>query len=166
MPRLTHGFLLLLLALATATSFVAAFPAPGGARPLQPIAVRAATAAAAAQLKKSERAYLQPANIRKLEAPTKLQPRQATPSKRMGQRRRNVKRDTAPKKKDYSSFLCPGGAVACPVVDDPEGITSESAATLEASLTALADWFRVGFECIELDSELNQCGGCLALGKG
>jgi hypothetical protein len=52
------------------------------------------------------------------------------------------------------------------VVDDPEGITSESAATLEASLTALADWFRVGFECIELDSELNQCGGCLALGKG
>jgi hypothetical protein len=33
-------------------------------------------------------------------------------------------------------------------------------------LNSLADWFKIGFECIELDTELNSCGGCLALGQG
>jgi len=100
---------------------------------------------------------------RALEAPSKLQPRAPQASKRMGQRRR---RSTAPdlKKKDYSSFLCPGGAVACPVVE--EEITPFAIDILTSNLNSVADWFRIGFECIELDTELNQCGGCTALGKG
>lgn len=81
----------------------------------------------------------------------------------MGQRK--VKKSEPLKKKDYSSFLCPGGAVACPVYTGEE-VTSESVAQLEGSLSSLADWFKLGFECMELDSELNSCGGCLALGAG
>lgn len=107
-----------------------------------------------------------PADARALarEPPSKLQPRAPQASKRMGQRRRRSTPE--PKKaKDYSSFLCPAAAVACPV-GDTEGVTPEAAAALEAQLSTLADWFKVGFECIELDTELNQCGGCLALGKG
>jgi hypothetical protein len=100
-----------------------------------------------------------------IDAPTKLQPRAAQPSRRMGQRR-SKKPDTV-KQKDYSSFLCPGGSVACPVppasIDE---ITPESAAALGGSLNSLADWFKIGFECIELATELNSCGGCLALGQG
>lgn len=98
------------------------------------------------------------------EPPSKLQPRAPQASKRMGQRRRRGVVEPK-KKKDYSSFLCPAAAVACPV-GDTEGVTPEAAATLESQLNTLADWFKVGFECIELDTELNQCGGCLALGKG
>jgi len=69
------------------------------------------------------------------------------------------------KKKDYSSFLCPGGSVACPVYTG-EDVTPDSVSALEGSLSSLADWFKIGFECMELDSELNSCGGCLALGAG
>lgn len=100
------------------------------------------------------------------DAPTKLQPRQASqPSRRMGQRR--SKKSEPLKQKDYSSFLCPGGSVACPVPPASfEEITPESAATLGGSLNSLADWFKIGFECIELATELNSCGGCLALGQG
>lgn len=104
-----------------------------------------------------------PVKARAIEAPSKLQPRAPQASKRMGQRRRQQKKDVL-KKKDYSSFLCPGGAVACPVSVDE--ITEESTLVLQSGLNSLADWFRVGFECIELDTELNQCGGCLALGTG
>jgi hypothetical protein len=89
--------------------------------------------------------------------------KRATPTRRMGQRK--VKKSEPLKKKDYSSFLCPGGAVACPVYTGEE-VTSESVAQLEGSLSSLADWFKLGFECMELDSELNSCGGCLALGAG
>lgn len=100
-----------------------------------------------------------------LDAPSKLQPRVPQPSRRMGQRR--SKKPEPLKQKDYSSFLCPGGSVACPVppasLDD---ITPESTALLSTSLNSLADWFKVGFECIELATELNSCGGCLALGAG
>lgn len=85
------------------------------------------------------------------------------PTRRMGQRK--AKKSEVLKKKDYSSFLCPGGSVACPVYTGEE-VTSDSAATLESSLSSLADWFKIGFECMELDSELNSCGGCLALGAG
>ncbi|BEJ14944.1 hypothetical protein CspHIS471_0407110 [Cutaneotrichosporon sp. HIS471] len=83
------------------------------------------------------------------EPPTKLQPRAPQASKRMGQRRRRG----TPEKKDYSSFLCPAAAIACPITDGGE-------------LNELADWFRVGFECIEPETELNQCGGCVVMGKG
>jgi len=100
------------------------------------------------------------------DAPTKLQPRQASqPSRRMGQRR--SKKSEPLKQKDYSSFLCPGGSVACPVPPASfDEITPESAANLGGSLNSLADWFKIGFECIELATELNSCGGCLALGQG
>jgi len=98
-------------------------------------------------------------------APAKLQPRQPQPSKRMGQRR--AKRAEPLKKKDYSSFLCPGGSVACPIPPPSAAdITPQSITTLESSLNSLADWFKVGFECIELDTELNSCGGCLSFGAG
>jgi hypothetical protein len=100
-----------------------------------------------------------------LDAPSKLQPRQAQPSRRMGQRR--SKKPEPLKQKDYSSFLCPGGSVACPVPPASiEEITPESTAALSSSLNSLADWFKIGFECIELATELNSCGGCLALGAG
>lgn len=95
-------------------------------------------------------------------APSKLQPRAPQASKRMGQRRRRAVTEPK-KKKDYSAFLCPGGSVACPV---GEPVSAAQGEALEATLNSLGDWFKVGFECIELDTELNQCGGCLALGKG
>lgn len=82
----------------------------------------------------------------------------------MGQRR--AKRSEPLKKKDYSSFLCPGGSVACPIPSHLDQITPDSVAALDGSLNSLADWFKVGFECIELETELNSCGGCLALGAG
>lgn len=80
----------------------------------------------------------------------------------MGQRKRRST-PVEKKKKDYSSFLCPGGSVACPVGD---AVSASEGAALESTLNSLGDWFKIGFECIELDTELNQCGGCLALGKG
>lgn len=103
--------------------------------------------------------------------PQALQPRAPQPTKRMGQRRALK---PSVQKKDYSSFLCPGGSVACPVpltlevddIDEYGRSKKEAAETLEGSLTSLADWFRVGFECIELEIEPNSCGGCLALGAG
>ncbi|WVR05767.1 hypothetical protein IAU60_002792 [Kwoniella sp. DSM 27419] len=96
---------------------------------------------------------------------TKLQPRAPQPSRRMGAQKRAKKVEPL-KKKDYSSFLCPGGSVACPIPPASGEITMESAAALDSSLKSLADWFKVGFECVELDTELNSCGGCLALGAG
>ncbi|WVW82124.1 hypothetical protein I302_104129 [Kwoniella bestiolae CBS 10118] len=97
-------------------------------------------------------------------AADKLQPRAPQPSRRMGAQKRAKKVEPL-KKKDYSSFLCPGGSVACPIPTS-EDITTESVTKLESSLNSLADWFKVGFECVELDTELNSCGGCLALGAG
>lgn len=97
------------------------------------------------------------------DAPSKLQPRAPQPSRRMGATKRSKKMEPL-KKKDYSSFLCPGGSVACPIPGDE--VTPSSVEALEQSLNSLADWFKVGFECVELDTELNSCGGCLALGSG
>lgn len=94
-------------------------------------------------------------------SPTQLKPRSPQPSRRMGQRRA-AKAETL--KKDYSSFLCPGGSVACPIFSHET--TPASIASLEGGLNSLADWFKTGFECIELATELNSCGGCLALGAG
>jgi len=83
----------------------------------------------------------------------------------MGQRR--AKKVEPLRKKDYSSFLCPGGSVACPIPSHSlDQVTPASAAALDSSLNSLADWFKVGFECIEMETELNSCGGCLALGAG
>ncbi|WRT63985.1 uncharacterized protein IL334_000912 [Kwoniella shivajii] len=96
--------------------------------------------------------------------PSKLQPRAPQPSRRMGAQKRAKKVEPL-KKKDYSSFLCPGGSVACPIPSSDD-ITPESAELLQSSLNSLADWFKIGFECIELATELNSCGGCLALGAG
>lgn len=59
---------------------------------------------------------------------------------------------------------CPGGSVACPIPGDE--VSPSSVEALEKSLNSLADWFKVGFECVELETELNSCGGCLALGSG
>lgn len=65
--------------------------------------------------------------------------------------------------------------MACPVrnpglepedVDELGRTRKRSAIELQSQLSSLADWFRVGFECIELDIEPNSCGGCLALGSG
>lgn len=97
--------------------------------------------------------------------PIQLQPRSPQPSRRMGQRR--AAKTEPLKKKDYSSFLCPGGSVACPIPSHSlEDVTPTSISALQNSLKSLADWFKTGFECIELDAELNSCGGCLALGAG
>ncbi|WWD17993.1 hypothetical protein CI109_102439 [Kwoniella shandongensis] len=104
-----------------------------------------------------------PAAAAAADPPSKLQPRAPMPSRRMGATKRSKKVEPL-KKKDYSSFLCPGGSVACPI--PPDEITPESAVTLQSGLNSLADWFKVGFECVELDTELNSCGGCLALGAG
>jgi hypothetical protein len=83
----------------------------------------------------------------------------------MGQRK--AKKAEPLQKKDYSSFLCPSSAIACPVSPVPiEDVNAESAGALEASLNTLADWFKAGFECVELATELNQCGGCLSLAQG
>lgn len=84
---------------------------------------------------------------------------------RMGARAAS-KRKAAVEPKDFSTFLCPVGSYACPAVDDLSAVTPESAATLTASLTSLADWMTTGFECVEFDTELSQCGGCLSLGAG
>lgn len=101
---------------------------------------------------------------RVVDPPTKagIYPRQA--SVRMG--KRMAKKPEPLQKQDYSSFLCPASAVACPVVEPGMSVTSESIAKLSEGLNSLADWFTVGFECVDLATELNQCGGCLALGEG
>lgn len=98
-----------------------------------------------------------------VDPPSKLQPRAPQPSRRMGATKRSKKIEPL-KKKDYSSFLCPGGSVACPIPGNE--VSPSSVEALEKSLNSLADWFKVGFECVELETELNSCGGCLALGSG
>jgi hypothetical protein len=90
-----------------------------------------------------------------------LVPRQST---RMG--KRAPKKVEPLQKKDYSSFLCPASAVACPVYDPNTPATPESISKLSDGLNSLGDWFTVGFECVDLAAELNQCGGCLAFGEG
>ncbi len=89
-------------------------------------------------------------------AHAKLQPRATV---QMGRRK---KKSNIPKeKKDYSSFLCPGGSIACPI----PGAASDAKA-LEIQLNSLADWFRIGFECSEVDSDVENCGACTSLGQG
>lgn len=96
--------------------------------------------------------------------PVALVPRQNQPSTRLG--RRAPKKVAPLEKKDYSSFLCPASAVACPVSEPDTPVSPESIAALSEGLNSLADWFTTGFECVDLATELNQCGGCLAFGEG
>lgn len=65
-------------------------------------------------------------------------------------------------KKDYSAFLCPDKAIACPVTKPGE----LRASVKESQLVTLKDWFKAGFECLDTKEELSSCGGCSSLGKG
>lgn len=106
---------------------------------------------------------------------SKLQPRQNAPVSSRGMGRRKLARSLQEKaekaKKDYSAFLCPGGSNACPNPStrrDPatgkeRPVTPQE---MQASLSSLADWFKVGFECVEFETEENACGGCVTLGNG
>lgn len=102
-----------------------------------------------------------------------LQPvKRAEPSSRYGRKKRS-KVEKKAEKKDYSSFLCPGGSVACPAhvavkAGSAKGVVERMMTPDELSrqLNSLADWFKIGFECMELDNELNSCGGCVTLGSG
>ncbi len=98
---------------------------------------------------------------------TKLKPRQQpAATAQMGRRK---KKDNIPKeKKDYSSFLCPGGSIACPIppANADATISAAQIKTLESQLSSLADWFRIGFECSEVDSDVENCGACVSLGQG
>lgn len=129
------------------------------AKPAAVVARKPAPDAAAQQQAKAAKRNLQPV-------------KRAEPSSRYGLKKR-AKVEKKQEKKDYSSFLCPGGSVACPA---PVTIKSGSAKgvvervlspdELSRQLNSLADWFKVGFECIEFENELNSCGGCVTLGSG
>lgn len=77
---------------------------------------------------------------------------------RMG--RRDQSQLTSPVEVEASppieEFLCPKPSLACPVVNGapvPE-------------LLSLADWFDIGFECVETKEDMNNCGGCTSLKIG
>lgn len=106
---------------------------------------------------------------------SKLQPRQNAPVSSRGMGRRKLARSLQEKaeraKKDYSAFLCPGGSNACPNPatrrDPATGVERPmTPAEMQGSLSSLADWFKVGFECVEFETEENACGGCVTLGRG
>jgi hypothetical protein len=84
-------------------------------------------------------------------------------SKAAGKRKPHELKQAGPvSRKDFSSFLCPDGATACPV---PAPGSDRSTAT-ESDLHQITTWLASGFECIPTDEELNSCGGCLSLGQG
>jgi hypothetical protein len=76
------------------------------------------------------------------------------PSRRMGKRAKETSSQAA--RKDYSTFLCPDQTLACPV----------KAGLKESELSTLADWFKIGFECLDTKTERKSCGGCASLGSG
>jgi hypothetical protein len=97
-------------------------------------------------------------------------------------------------RKDYSPFLCPSPEApvasttisasvplnpnnipvvtemrACPapgtgIVGDIVNDISPQA--LGAQMNTLADWFRIGFECVDLETDNVNCGGCASFGLG
>jgi hypothetical protein len=95
-------------------------------------------------------------------------------------------------KKDYSAFLCPGAeslALAAPTGTNPAAPGAEPLSVLKAcpapgtgiagdlvegmspeelsrQMNGLADWFRVGFECVDFQVDVKNCGGCAAFGTG
>ena len=149
--------------------FAAAQPLNDNAHPDLKIPPVARTAKSATPVYAAEKR----APSRRARRADKVEPRQNMPAtsaravqKRAPSRRaRIVDKAQFLKKEEYSSFLCPGKSVACPVYAG-ENVTAESVSALEDNLSSLDNWFEVGFECMELDSELNSCGGCLALGAG
>jgi hypothetical protein len=132
------------------------------AAPAKPAAVvvrQPAPDAAALQQAKAAKRNLQPV-------------KRAEPSSRYGRKKR-AKVEKKQEKKDYSSFLCPGGSVACPAPvsvksGSDKGVVERMMTPEELSrqLNSLADWFKIGFECMEFENELNSCGGCVTLGLG
>jgi hypothetical protein len=97
-------------------------------------------------------------------------------------------------KKDYSPFLCPSPEApviavststalplnpnnvpvltkmkSCPapgaglVGDALEGLSPEE---LGAQMETLADWFRIGFECVDFENDAENCGGCAIFNLG
>lgn len=129
------------------------------AKPAAVVARKRAPDAAAQQQAKAAKRNLQPV-------------KRAEPSSRYGLKKR-AKVEKKQEKKDYSSFLCPGGSVACPATvtvksGSAKGVVERvlSPDELSRQLNSLADWFKVGFECIEFENELNSCGGCVTLGSG
>lgn len=95
-------------------------------------------------------------------------------------------------KKDYSAFLCPGAeslALAAPTGTNTVASGAEPLSVLKAcpapgtgiagdlvegmspeelsrQMNGLADWFRVGFECVDFQVDVKNCGGCAAFGTG
>lgn len=102
----------------------------------------------------------------------KLQPRAPQASSKMGRRKlkKALADRAAAEKKDYSNFLCPGGSKACPnpsTKKDKSGVERPvGPEEMGKMLQSLPDWFKVGFECVEFENELNSCGGCVTLGTG
>ena len=70
------------------------------------------------------------------------------PSKRPHPRR-DMEEQTA--FNDLNAMLCPSGLSACPV---------ESTATLPKTL---AEWATLDHECVELETDLQSCGGCASI---
>lgn len=97
-------------------------------------------------------------------------------------------------KKDYSPFLCPSPEApvvaaststalplnpnnvpvltkmkSCPapgaglVGEALEGLSPEE---LGAQMETLADWFRIGFECVDFENDAENCGGCAIFNLG
>lgn len=109
----------------------------------------------------SQHAPIQPALVNRTPAPQ--------PSRRMGLKSRSPAGGkkgqqilSSGGRKDYSAFLCPDNAIACPVPASGAVL----AGVKEDELADLATWFKVGFECIEPLEELSSCGGCISLGRG
>ena len=96
-------------------------------------------------------------------------------------------------KKDYSPFLCPSpeapvtstaNTPAVPLLNKGNVVTQLRACPapgtgivgdivrdmtpneLGAQMNTLADWFRIGFECIDFDNDVKNCGGCASFGLG
>ncbi|KAJ3473835.1 hypothetical protein NLI96_g12799 [Meripilus lineatus] len=59
---------------------------------------------------------------------------------------------TPPHDGDFSRDLCPYGMTACPI-NAVQGHTCSKP-------TSLLDWIREGFECTDVQVDLNSCGGC------
>lgn len=85
------------------------------------------------------------------------------PSRRMGKTKRSAaKAHSQQRRKDYSLFLCPNRVAACPAPAPGK----PTAQVKRQELKLLADWFKVGFECVDTRTEMGSCGGCVSLGEG
>lgn len=94
-------------------------------------------------------------------------------------------------KKDYSAFLCPLTVQSTKVLsvpNNPSHVTSSerplkacpapgtgaagnlvdglTPQQLANQITTLADWFRVGFQCVDFETDVTDCGGCSGFATG